>query len=344
MLSPIRPYRLALILASVGALAATARAEPSSGEASRVKSEWNVADHLTIEQLVVQSHRGAGVLAEENTLPAFELAWQLGTYPEADVRVTRDGVIVAFHDHDFSRLVKDAPAELRGKGVKDLTYDELAQLDVGSWKGPQFAGRRVPRLRDVFAAMRGRPERHLYLDVKSVDLDRLAAEVKAHDVARQVVLASPRPELLREWKALVPESETLLWMRGSEAALQQRIGELRSSGFPGITQVQIHIFPNRTIEEALAIAKIRPEQIDVDLTEAKRSSQRYTVSDKFILELGRELRAHGITFQTLPYTSDPTVYAELLDLGVASFATDHPDVTMRELKRYYDQRNARLAQ
>ena len=35
------------------------------------------------------------------------------------------------------------------------------------------------------------------------------------------------------------------------------------------------------------------------------------------------------------YTDDPTVYAKLLDLGVMSFATDHPDVTLREIKAYY---------
>jgi hypothetical protein len=55
----------------------------------------------------------------------------------------------------------------------------------------------------------------------------------------------------------------------------------------------------------------------------------------FLLNTGKEFRANGITFQTFPYTKDPTVYAKLLDLGVMSFATDHPDVTLREIKAYY---------
>lgn len=36
-----------------------------------------------------------------------------------------------------------------------------------------------------------------------------------------------------------------------------------------------------------------------------------------------------------------TVYGQLLDLGVMSFATDHPDVTLREIKAYYETRRNR---
>ena len=49
-----------------------------------------------------------------------------------------------------------------------------------------------------------------------------------------------------------------------------------------------------------------------------------------------ELRTHGILFQTLPWGStDRELYWELLDLGVASFATDHPKVTLDAVKQYY---------
>ncbi|HWG84805.1 MAG TPA: glycerophosphodiester phosphodiesterase family protein, partial [Deinococcales bacterium] len=58
---------------------------------------WRLRDHVALEDVLVQSHRGAGVLAPENTMAAFRLAWSLGTVPEADLRQTRDGEIVAFH-------------------------------------------------------------------------------------------------------------------------------------------------------------------------------------------------------------------------------------------------------
>lgn len=94
-------HALALLL-----LATFPAAEPAA---------WNIRDHLPREDIVVQGHRGVGNLAEENTVEAFELAWKLGVIPEADLRITRDGVIVPFHDNNFARVVKDAPPELRKK-------------------------------------------------------------------------------------------------------------------------------------------------------------------------------------------------------------------------------------
>lgn len=254
-------------------------------------------------------------MAPENTVEAFELGWKLNTVPEADVRTTKDGVIVAFHDATFARVVKGADAALQKKGVKDLTWEELSKLDVGSWAGERFQGRRVSKLAEVFNLMKGKPERRLYLDIKDVKLSQLAAEVKEAGVDKQVILAAPNPRTLLEWKALVSHSETLLWMGGTEEALRKRLEQLRNSGFAGITQLQIHIHPRKGAE-----------------------GDPFTLSNAFIRDLGDELRSRKILFQALPYTADPSVYGKLLDLGLAAFATDHPEVAWREIRAYYKQR------
>src|SRR5207247_7611378 len=147
-------------------------------------SVWNVRDHVPSSEFIVQAHRGAGELAEENTLEAFELGWKLGCIAEADLRTTKDSVIVAFHDANFARVVKSIAEAMKSKGVKDVTFDELMKLDVGSWKGEQFKGRHVSRMSEVFALMQGKPQRRLYLDIKNVDLKQLAAEVKAYGVEK----------------------------------------------------------------------------------------------------------------------------------------------------------------
>ena len=287
------------------------------------KSAWNVRDHIPLEKIVVQSHRGAGVLAEEGTLEAFELGWKLGTYPESDLRATKDGVIVTFHDENFARVVKDASPELKKKGVKDLTYAELLQLDVGAWKGAQFAGRRVLTMATVFEIMQAHPERHIYMDVKSIEFPKLAAEVKKFRVEKQIVLASPKVEQLRAWKALVPDSETLLWMHGNEAKLSKELDALRSTKFAGVTSLQIHVYPKET------------KDTWAPPTDESSADNPFRLPNAFLLKIGEDLRSHGVLFQTFPYTEDASVYAKLLDLGVMSFATDHPDIAMRELKAYY---------
>src|SRR4051794_15554350 len=203
-------------------------------------SDWNVRGHVALERFIVQAHRGAGELAEENTLEAFQLGWKMGCIPESDLRTTKDGVIVAFHDENFSRVVKGISEEMKKKGVKDVTFDELQKLDVGSWRGEQFKGRHVSRMTEVFALMQGKPQRRLYLDIKNVDLEQLAREVKQHDVQKQVILASTKYPIIRQWKQLVPESDTLLWMGGAEAQLTARFEELRKTNFADVTQLQIH--------------------------------------------------------------------------------------------------------
>jgi glycerophosphoryl diester phosphodiesterase len=281
---------------------------------------WNVRDHVPLENFVIQSHRGAGELAPENTIEAFELGWKLGTYPEADVRTTKDGVIVAFHDNDFSRVVKNLPAEFVRKGVADVTFEELSRLDVGSWMGDQFKGRSVSKISVVLDLMKGHPARHLYLDIKNVDLPQLAAEVKNAGVERQVILAAPKIATLRQWKSLVPESDTLLWMGGTEKSKRSQIDKLRKANYDGVTQIQVHV-------------RLPGDAKDIE------PGEPFSPSRAFLVELSGELAKRGILFQTLPYgAKDPGIYTQLLDHGLASFATDHPEVTLKAVREYYAKR------
>ena len=60
----------------------------------------------------------------------------------------------------------------------------------------------------------------------------------------------------------------------------------------------------------------------------------FRLRNAFLREVGTELRAHGVLYQAFPYTAAADVYGRLLDLGVMSFATDHPDVAVREVNAY----------
>jgi glycerophosphoryl diester phosphodiesterase len=109
---------------------------------------------------VIVGHRGASYDAPENTLAAFKLAWQQGADGiEGDFYLTKDGQIVCIHDSDTTRT--------GGKKlvVKDSTLAELLALDYGSWKGPQFAGEKIPTFAEVLAVV---PEGKLFvIELKS---------------------------------------------------------------------------------------------------------------------------------------------------------------------------------
>jgi glycerophosphoryl diester phosphodiesterase len=277
-------------------------------------ARWTVRGHLPPEKFIVQAHRGAGVLAPENTLAAFELGWKLNCVPEADVRTTSDGVIVAFHDNNFGRVVVDVTPELAKQGVKDVTFAELQKLDVGG-------GQRVLRMSDIFATMKGKPDRAMYLDIKQVDFDQLAREVKEAGVERQVTLATSKYAEIKKWRSLIPDGQTLLWVGStSDAGLEKKLEPVRAADYEGVTQVQIHV------------------HLREDVPIKRDTADLFKESDEYLRARGDEFRERGILYQTLPYgkgAESPEVYWKLLDLGFMSFATDHPEVTWDVVKKYY---------
>lgn len=72
------------------------------------------------------AHRGGTSHAPENSMRAFEHAYNLGfRYLETDVHATRDGVLVAFHDDDLERTCGIK------KSIATSTWDDIksARLD-----------------------------------------------------------------------------------------------------------------------------------------------------------------------------------------------------------------------
>lgn len=94
------------------------------------------------------AHRGAMATHPENTLPAFRAAISAGAHMiEFDVQLTKDNELVVMHDATVDRTTN-------GTGlVTELTFEEIRKLDAGSWKASDFAGERVPTMREVLEIM-----------------------------------------------------------------------------------------------------------------------------------------------------------------------------------------------
>jgi glycerophosphoryl diester phosphodiesterase len=97
---------------------------------------------MTLARII--GHRGAGVLAPENTLSAFRAAAALGLAAvECDVRLSADQACVLLHDARLERTTD-------GRGALAATpRAALRGLDAGAWFGPAFAGEPVPMLEDA---------------------------------------------------------------------------------------------------------------------------------------------------------------------------------------------------
>ncbi|MBB5790424.1 glycerophosphodiester phosphodiesterase family protein [Jiangella mangrovi] len=121
------------------------------------------------------AHRGGAGLAAENTLAAFERSYALGLrYLETDVRITSDGVPLAFHDAKLNRVTE-------GRGlVKRRSWDEVRRLTV-------FGSEPVARLDDLLMAF---PDAKFVIDVKDEEsLEPLARVLRATNAVERVCLA-----------------------------------------------------------------------------------------------------------------------------------------------------------
>ena len=104
-----------------------------------------------MSQTRIWAHRGAGgwdkQYAPENTMPAFELAAEMGADGiELDVQLTSDGQLVVCHDETIDRTSN-------GKGaIKTYTLAELRQYDFCSVH-PEFGFVQIPTLAEVLTFM-----------------------------------------------------------------------------------------------------------------------------------------------------------------------------------------------
>ena len=160
---------------------------------------------------MVAAHRGVAAGAAENTIEAFTNAIDIGAdMIEFDVRMTRDGELIAFHD-----------AMAGGALVSGLTRD-----DIGA-----AAGVRPPLLDEVLRACAGR----IKLDVELKEdgyVPDVMAVLKAITDPGEFVVTSFLPAAVADAKTAFPEVKTGLLIGGSApwAGLPTRLRELYPVG------------------------------------------------------------------------------------------------------------------
>jgi len=263
-----------------------------------------------------QIHRGGGRASRpDNSLETFLWCWGLGFAPEADARLTKDGVAIAMHDDNLKRIGRGISPELAAKKIKDLTWEEVRDVDTGSYLGPQYATTRLATMEAVFAAMKGRPERLLYVDEKGAPPELIAELAEKFGVIEQTYYCSSKWQLIPRWRKIAPKGRSMVWLGNfprnnspeniakTEAFVQQRLDEMAAIGFDGIDQVQIHVRTDLTKEDP------------------------FCPSTPFLKRAVELLHKYGVSAQTVTWTegTNAEVHKKLWDIGFDHFTSDYPE-------------------
>jgi glycerophosphoryl diester phosphodiesterase len=90
------------------------------------------------------AHRCGGTLAPENTLAGFDACMRYGyRMVEFDAKLSADNEVFLLHDDTLDRTTNGHGA------AAEHSWQQLATLDAGAWRGQQFDGTRLPTLAEA---------------------------------------------------------------------------------------------------------------------------------------------------------------------------------------------------
>jgi glycerophosphoryl diester phosphodiesterase len=169
--------------------------------------------------MIIIGHRGASGVAPEHTFASWDRALEDGAdYLEQDLQLTADGVLIVLHDDTLDRTA-------RGTGctgaVRDRTWSEIRDCDVGSWFNdafperarPEYAGLHIPTLDAVFERYHGaarfyietkKPESAPGMEEELIRLLRLHDLLPRHAGDERVIIQSFSTRSLEKIHELAP--------------------------------------------------------------------------------------------------------------------------------------------
>ena len=330
------PFALlaALVLAGCAAQTAPTFASPASGTAS---AAWPPKFDL-------QGHRGARGLLPENTIPSFRKALEIGvTTLECDMAITKDGVVVIYHDLDLNPDITRGPdgkfLEARGPAIADLTWAELRRYDVGRIKpGTEYAktfstqqpldGTRIPRLADLFKLVKQSGKANVGFDCETKmspleptktrspeEFARIViAEIRKHGMAERTMVQSFDWRTLQVIQREAPEIRTMYLTSPRTLA-----GAKDASGKPTASPWLAGFDP--------AVHGSVPKAVKAAGGKIWAPNQTFLTP-----ELRAEARSLGLV--VIPWTvNDPAMMNKLLDLEVDGIISDRPDLVRIEMQK-----------
>lgn len=247
------------------------------------------------------AHRGEQKDFPENTLPAFAAAIERGARQlELDVCETKDGHLVIIHDPTVDRTTN-------GKGkVAELTFEEIRNLDAGSWKSEQFKGTKVPTFDEAIDSLPQNVWINVHLKSGKGLAERVALALKEKNRLHQAFLACSI-EQIQEARNACP---------GIKVCNMSRQGD--SSQYVGLTIAHRADFIQIVYST---------ETITVEGNKVTVPKKQYTKED-----IAR-LKAAGVKINCFGTKNDPKALQEMLDDGIDFPLVDYLGDMMEVMKK-----------
>lgn len=253
---------------------------------------------MSAEVLVV-AHRGASGYAPENSLAAFELAWELGADAiEGDFRLTADGEIVCIHDITTEKLAD------KKINVEQSTLPQVLELELKNRHDPKYDSLKVPTLEQVLATV---PDgKRIYIELKS-DVRIVPPLIELLGASaldpNQIFIICFDEDVVRQLKSLVPQYQAAWLVNFKKRGLRLE---------PNVDEV---------IKRA---ATIQCDGISVK------------AHPLLSLDFGKKVKAAGYSFHV--WTVDQPDWAEeMLRRGAESITTNYPDRIRQHLTNHTTQ-------
>jgi glycerophosphoryl diester phosphodiesterase len=247
----------------------------------------------------VVAHRGASFDAPENTLASERLAWrQQADVVENDIHLTKDGKIIVCHDKTTKRTTGHEGT------ITAMTQAELRALDAGKWKGPQFAGEKLPTLEEQLALIPA--GKRMFVEIK---------------VGPEIL---PELERVLQRAGATPERVTFIsFVYESLQEVRKRLPGYRTQYLVGYRKPdakKTDVKPQPTLDAIIAQAKAAG-LTGLDL----QSTWPLTAADT------AKIRAAGLELHVWT-VDDPAVARHWIALGAQSITTNRPGWLREQLK------------